>query len=32
VTIVGQQLEAGISRERILAAWTDLVERVVAGC
>ncbi|NUO92248.1 MAG: TetR/AcrR family transcriptional regulator [Dermatophilaceae bacterium] len=31
VTIVSQQLGAGVSRERILAAWTDLAERVVAG-
>jgi AcrR family transcriptional regulator len=29
VTIVLPQLEAGIERERILATWTDLVERVV---
>ncbi|MFM6850814.1 MAG: TetR/AcrR family transcriptional regulator [Terrabacter sp.] len=32
VTIVRQQVDAGVSPERILAAWTDLVGRVVAGC
>ncbi|GAB3878410.1 TetR/AcrR family transcriptional regulator [Terrabacter terrigena] len=32
VSIVRQQLDSGVGRERILAAWADLVERVVAGC
>jgi hypothetical protein len=29
VTFVLPQLEAGVTRERILATWTDLVRRVV---
>jgi AcrR family transcriptional regulator len=29
VTVLLPQLEAGIERERILATWTDVVERVV---